>query len=443
MQVIMVAVTSSSALLLAIVLLSTPAASYRYEADADVFESDERVDSSGSGFPKLFGSRSRKSKAAPAPAGAATVLDQWPYPTPAPTPGEPEVDRKSAAGDEEYVDAREGDVADWKEEEEELDAGDDADFTSWPLCPECGEMLGRLLQGLREAGYVKSSLWVGPVLRVELNQPDLYGEIATKSRLPRMWKLTKRLKFTVKLIRGDKVAVNAEGLSMWGPEQALELYKKVLEKRGLDGQACVGSFEDFGCIKAEMDAAKKFLDSEWDTSISKDGRKITRVMATLYSSSMKRMLWLFGMSDKLPTFFYSLITAIPRKIETFEFEGGAVSAASVMDPAHPSFAELTRLNLFEKAQVMSAKSLLETSKAMLDRAQSQAPSGSNLARMLAFGSPTIQPSMKEKGIAAGDPAMIGNLMAWCKKSEPGSDPQCEGKDPGRVSWGSKWPATME
>merc|ERR1719313_1370877 len=63
--------------------------------------------------------------------------------------------------------------------------------------------------------------------------------------------------------------------------------------------------------------------------------------------------------------------------------------------------------------------------------------------MMSFGNPATRGDMKRMGFKAGEPTLIGNLMAWCAGSLPGSDPECNGKTPGRVAWGPSIPAAMD
>jgi hypothetical protein len=299
-------------------------------------------------------------------------------------------------------------------------------------------MLGRLLQGIKDAGYLKSSAWLDNTLVIELTSDTIYGQIASRSRVPCMWKVDKNLRFTISRV-DRKTLVSVEGLSLWGAAQALKAYQEALEVVGLDGSTCVGSLEDWTCIQKEIAAAGGYLDIDWELSIKRDNRKVTKVMKTMYGGAP---YWALKAANKWPTVFYSVVTATPKRITGFEFENGMVSAIAAPDTAHPDFDSYQRLNLFEKSTIMGAKSLLDCPKSLFDMAVSKAQSGMNLAMMLSSGNPMTHGPMTKMGIHAGDPAKIGNLMAWCAGSRPGSDPQCQGSTPGRVAWGPEVPEAM-
>lgn len=300
-------------------------------------------------------------------------------------------------------------------------------------------MLGPFLQGIQKAGFLKSASWQNQTLKVKLNSDTLYGEIATRSRVPLMWKVDKGLNFRVSKT-DEKTVVDVEGLSIWSSAQALSIYQQALNAANLEGSSCHGSLQNWTCIKTEIEAAGKYLDIDWAKRMTKDNRKVTNVLNFMMSSAQQN--WALKVSNKWPTVFYSIITTVPRKIVSFEFQNGKVSAVAALDETHPASADYERLHLFEKAEIMGARSLLDTPKMLFNMAVSQATSGMNLAMMLSSGNPMTRGSMKKKGIEAGDPHKIGNLMGWCKGSAPGSDPKCQGGTPGRVAWGPNLPENM-
>merc|ERR1719507_763951 len=74
--------------------------------------------------------------------------------------------------------------------------GNFQDFQSWAAqhCRDCNKIFGSLIQGVIDAGYLqKSSIsWDQNVLQVQLDHENLYGEMATKSRVPLAWTLKKK-----------------------------------------------------------------------------------------------------------------------------------------------------------------------------------------------------------------------------------------------------------
>lgn len=329
-----------------------------------------------------------------------------------------------------------------KQDRSSVEIAGNVNFTFWPGCQECSTMLGRLLQGIDDAGYLRSATWENNVLTAKLTSDSgnaIFGQIASRSRVPLMWKVDKRLTFTI-ANTAAKTSVSVEGLSLWGSAQAFSVYQGALKNANLDGSTCVGSLADWTCIQKEIEAAGKYLDHKWWEKIENDSRKVTIVMKTMYGGAP---YWALKAANKWPTVFYSIITTTPRRITSFEFEDGMVSAVGEPDETHPAFADYQRLNLFEKSSIMGAKSLLDCPKNLFEMAISKAQSGMNLAMMLSSGNRMTRGPMMERGIEPGHPTKIGNLMAWCKDSPPGSDPQCSGSTPGRVAWGPGLPNAMD
>lgn len=311
-------------------------------------------------------------------------------------------------------------------------------FETWAKqeCPDAGLLLGSLIGGVNEANFLESSTWSSSehVFEAVLTVDHLYGEIAASSRVPIMWKLDKHLKFAFTK-EGGKVTVTNDGLGTQPPTQGLDFYEAAMKKAGLDGADCV---EDMDCIQAEMDAAGKYLNDEWKKVIKKDKRKITRVLKTSYDSTM--IYYAVNAKGEWPKIFYSMISPRPARFTQFVFEGGECYAVTEADMGSPLISKYEKYHLSKKSSAMGIKSLRDAA-STIGMATKFARSGMNFAKMVAYGQgETYRQTMRDIGVSAGDPAAIANLFSYCKGSQPGTDPKCKDKKPGRLSWS---PTPME
>jgi len=276
-------------------------------------------------------------------------------------------------------------------------------------------MLTPLLQGLSDANFLSDFSWSGNVLTVHLKS-DLYGQIATGSRVPSMWKVKKTLQFTV-VTEGAKTIVHVEGLSLWGAGQSIELYKKAMTYAGRDGSSC----SDSSCVAQEISAAGKYLQDKW-SDFKGSPKKVTNILKSAsYASTFSPLYILVKSLGLWPNIFYGMLLSAPNKVKAFTFEHGKVSMAVVPDDEHPKFQEYKKLHIFEKGDAMR-QLLLQSSKSVIEKGLHHAESATNLVLALTDGYP-------------GERSSIAKLMTLCPGAAPGTDPKCSGSVPGRVAWG--------
>merc|ERR1719195_1751442 len=146
----------------------------------------------------------------------------------------------------------------------DLEANGLSEFKAWAAgnCPGCS-LFGSLIEGVNDAGFMsESSCTWNPdenTLQAKLDSDHLYGEIASKSRVPAFWKLDKTLRFTFSK-EADKTVVTSQGLGNVPSKQGLELYKAGLKEAKLNGKDCV---DDAECIQKERKAMGNYLKSNW------------------------------------------------------------------------------------------------------------------------------------------------------------------------------------
>lgn len=321
-----------------------------------------------------------------------------------------------------------------------LETNDLSSFKTWAAsnCPGCS-LFASLVEGVIEAGFLKESscTWNQDkhTLGAKLDSDHLYGEIASKSRVPVFWKLDKTLSLTFSK-EADKTIVTSQGLGTVPSKQALEMYKAGLKEAKLNGKDCV---DDEECIKDERKAMGNYLKSNWK-KIKKDDRKITKILKTSYANlAMYAAIQAKGDWPKIMT---SWVLPAPAKITSFVFEAGHVYAMTEDDTAHPQSNEYKELHLKQKSDKAGLKSLIDA-KDSLSMAIKAAKSGMNFGMMMAYGGSLADRSMLDGiGIHGGDPEAIANMFSFCKGSTPGEDPKCKGSTPGRVAWGDHMPASM-
>jgi len=319
-----------------------------------------------------------------------------------------------------------------------LEASALVEFKNWAAgnCPGCA-IFGSLIEGVIEAGFLKESscTWNQNTLQAELDSDHLYGEIASRSRVPAFWKLDKTLKFTFSK-NGDKTVVTSQGLGTQPPKQGLDFYKAALKEANLKGKDCV---DDPECIQKERDAMGKYLKSNWK-KIKKDKRKITKLLKTTYDNFV--IYGIVNAKGDWPKIMYSWVLPAPAKITSFVFEAGHVYATTEPDTENVLNNEYQEFNLKQKSDKAGLKSLVDA-KNSLSLAIKHAKSGMNFGMMMAYGGSLDDKSiLQDIGIHGGDPEAIANMFRFCKGSTPGEDPKCKGSTPGRVSWSPQMPASM-
>lgn len=314
--------------------------------------------------------------------------------------------------------------------------------------PEVGALLGPLLEGIQQAGLLNlesASFNKKPskaVLTVRTTSEDpIIGEIASKSRVPVAWKVQETLTFDIDQSVGSDIVVQVSGLGTQPSAQGLALYETAMKEANIDPKACDGT--DMECIKAEMNAAGKFLlNKDWGrfvnyNRIKEAPGKLSKVLVTTFGKNAIYMA--INVKGEWPKIFYSMITATPLKITSFTFQSGTVYANSELDPSGD--ARYSEYHLLEKSSMMGEKSMKDA-KATMQVAEKFARSGMAFAKMLAFGKESSREEMHNIGLTrAAEPSALQNLFSLCELN-PGKgegateDPQCSGKQKGRVWWGS-------
>jgi len=311
-------------------------------------------------------------------------------------------------------------------------------FGTWAdkACPDANLILGSLLKGIQDAGMLKKGSWKqeGNILEAWLVSDPLYGETASASRLPMMWKLDGHLKFTF-TVNSNKCVVATEGMRISSSAQSMELYKAAMKAKGIDGSTCDGEAK---CLQEEVDAAGVYLKKNWK-KMKKSMGKITEILKTSYD---KTVIYLaLKAAGEWPGFFYAMICGGPGIITSIVFEDGKVYADSGPDVDSPIYPEAAKYHFYEKAELQMMKSLL-TSKSTLATAEKAARSGINFAKFVGYVKTSTEEREKMGDVIKADPAAIANLFTFCKGSTPGKDPACKGKTPGRVAWSSEIPKLM-
>lgn len=312
-------------------------------------------------------------------------------------------------------------------------------FKAWAAdnCPDCDLIFGSLIEGVMKAGFLKESscTWNQNTLQAKLDSDVLYGEIASASRVPVMWKLDQTLSFTFSK-EGDKTFVTSNGIGTQPPKQSMDLYKNAMKEASLKGTDCI---DDDSCIKAEIEAAGKYLKNSWK-KIKKDDRKIRKVLMTMYDATSIYLT--VKAKGQWPTIMYSLATPVPLTLTNFTFEDGHVYAGSTPDTKNSLYKDYNELHLDSKSSKMGLKSLMDA-KHTLSIAVQMAKSGMNFAMMMAYGRDENYRSVLQKiDVHGAQPKAIANMFSFCEGSTPGQDPKCKGSTPGRVAWSSQIPVSM-
>jgi len=321
------------------------------------------------------------------------------------------------------------------------------EFMNWSAtnCKECGDLFGSLIAGVNEAGLLEYTHWEDNVLTADMKNDDVYGEIASSSRVPVAWKLSQQVKFNFGLIEGFPYRVETTGVSTVPSAQALHLYKEAMAYGNLDPAACV---DDIECIKLEMDACWAHMEANWKSNlkIKSAAGKISKILGNSYDSF--KIYSAIKLSGEWPKTYYALITAAPLLIDSFTLSKTPngevrVEASSSPDMTSLHSAEIQKLNLVAKSVLMGKKSLYDARNTMAI-AERAARSGINFAKMLSYGNPEVKPEMIRGGITAADPDAIKNLFSRCVKSKGAMpvDPPCKGSTPGRVAWSESPGITM-
>lgn len=345
--------------------------------------------------------------------------------------------------------------------------GQDA-LDAFKAVPEVGKLLGNLIDGIQQAGLLDLAAASYDTPEPEPSNPTLtlktstgeaiFGEIASKSRVPVAWKVQPTLTFQIQRSpdAGGETRVAVTGLGTHPSKQGLALYEAAMQAANpkIDPAVCKGT--DMACIQEEMKAAGAYLLKttggwaskkypNYDAIKDADG-KVGKVLKTAFGNT--KIYFAVQAKGEWPKIFYSMITAAPLQITSFVFTGGKVYAESEPDP--DADAKYTDYHLVAKSNMMGKKSMKDA-KTTMALAEGFAKSGMAFAKMLAFGKGEIRSEMEGIGLTAAKPDALGNLFALCEKNlnsgteGDGStqDPQCTGKDVGRVWWGTSTGVAFE
>lgn len=312
------------------------------------------------------------------------------------------------------------------------------------VTPNAGKLIGDLLNGISQAGYLESSTWASPTLTATLNQPHLYGEIASQTRIPVYWSLDKELTFTVseESVAGTPVATVAmTGVHSEPCAQGIGLYEDFMDEAGLQRTQ---NNTDAISLKEETSAALAYLEAHfWDNkngrrSMKKQDGKISKILLTSYDT--RKFRWTVG--KEFATIFYEMSTVVPSTMRSFQFfesngQGRVLANTEEWIKPEGNDDRYRQYNFRKKSEGMGAQSMLNAKNTMRI-AEMLLPHDVglclNYARMMAYGNSAERPSMESAGIEAGSPDAIANLLSFCEGSTPGTDPQCTGGTPGRVAW---------
>lgn len=327
------------------------------------------------------------------------------------------------------------------------------DFETWAATNKVGglaKIIGSLIRGVKKADNPFAGVvWSPPSdgkaeLKLQLNVDNLYGEIATPSRLPTMWVLAKEVTFRFLSTESYKTA-HVSGLAIGSSAQALELYKAVLQskfckKKGCNPTKCEGSYESIPpCLQAEVEAAGEYLNANWK-QMQKDPRKITAVLQTSYGKG-----WLFRKTVNMFSpgiwgkTFYNMIISGTSQVTAFTLLPGDLVALS---QKHIEVHGSEALHMKSKSDTMGLNTLRSVA-TNLGKAKSFASSGTNLGLSLNYGDPIRRKLMMENvpPLPAGELKVIAKILTHCEKESLG---QCVGSsEPGRLHWTEDVPATMK
>lgn len=350
------------------------------------------------------------------------------------------------------------------------------------------QFFGTLVQGLKKVAPKEIEVTASDDT-VTVNIQDagqLFGEVATKSRLPLEWVLDHELVITNAehgaagaVRRGAPgagrltLAVDVKGLHFWPAKEGVDMTDEYLT--GVKG-ACTldalkakpGVFDK--CVEAEISAfyAKPAKSSGWThkAKVYYDNGHNGKT-GSLLAAIPDQIMWKFLSKREAGKVAYSLATMTPKTIDRLVFnEAGVAAVTSLYDGEnfYKNEEEKAKYVLnFYRASAMGIRSLVEaTSRKIpgygdgLTVATKFANSGMNFAKMSVWGDslndvppcptcsaigPEVRQALQDAGITQTHHQMaehkdILNLVSVCEKVKDG-DPQCSGSARGRVNWTSK------
>jgi hypothetical protein len=349
-------------------------------------------------------------------------------------------------------------------------------------CPDAGRVVGALVKGLKDASFLEEGHYFfdesGTVLKVSLYYPKLYGEIASKSKVPVMWVLDQNLQFTMKQVSPTITTVDVVGMGLAPPRQGLELYEEaMLYEAGNDHRCSAAEVEEITareqdpnrnlelhpCILKEIKAVEAFVPQHWD-KVREEGikGKLDVIMGNTYGDWKVIRPALKG-AGEIGKVFYSLFTAMPSQFKTFTFSTEAPTGVKVTVDQPPEWEGNAKHQLRPKVDSVSPKSLADAvtkkipcfpnfwkSCTSISLAETFSRSGMAFAEMAAWGQFgdvltrewTKDPHMAEVGA-------LMNMFSFCAKGATPAAPAtvdaaCEGSSTvGRVSWAPKPGALMQ
>jgi len=335
-------------------------------------------------------------------------------------------------------------------------------FEAWAAsnCPDCGTVLSTLLRGVEQAGFLDTASFEDESLKVKLKEPQLYGEVASPSKVLVMWKLDQSMTFNITK-KSDEVHISIEGLHALPPAQSKELYNAALSKAGLDGGKC----KELECMQTEIKAMNDYVKDHADELKAKP-KKISILFNKAYGSSLARagmnMAKMFTSAANWGQVLYAFCVAMsPIKFQSFTFQGGLMSAKWEEDYGSDFY---VANHFAEKRQVLQEIELAMGKKIGISPAtaarleswgKSLAPGmmSTSMVVLDALMDSDVKPYKKEMMAEFGftdewiqsrrpKPKLVAKLMSFCAASVPGEDPPCKGKTPGRVSWGPNIPGNF-
>lgn len=286
-----------------------------------------------------------------------------------------------------------------------------------PICADCALVMSTLIEGITNAGFLKSISWNHPTLEATLMKETLYGMIPYKSKIDDSWVLQSPLRFTVNQ-SSEVTKVLVEGMKTTVPAKQTETYKAVLEEAGLP-KDCGTSTVNKECYTNERNAALSYLKKHWSSMKYAEDRG-SKGMQLIYGNMAAYMaVKAFKGDEAFGDIFWSGLTNFDsnRVVRSFSFSSGKVIAENEPDQLHPAnrFAEEYRIP--EKRKIAEA----------VQEEEIGDMSAPNYVEMFQAGSAK---EAKDPLKSGGKASVLAKLFVLCTEGED----QCTGKKPGRVMW---------
>lgn len=334
-------------------------------------------------------------------------------------------------------------------------------------CSDAGMLIGGLVKGVQDAGYMENfNFDENGKLTVDLTSDQLFGELATTSKVPVMWNLAKQTTFEIEEGSTDKQTVlSMEGVAIMPPAQGLAVYKTAVPEEMRCSDADMEQIREsiaagtnvktvHPCLLREMKAAGDSLSAYYKGSVKETDpsgwKKIDWILKATYGNPKMAMppASLF-LAKEWPKIFYSLLLATPSKITKLTFNTEIPKGVMATTEQNYEWAGEQMHGMVTKSSAMAVKSIADALKINIpfvgggiDFAEGAARSGMAFAEMLAWGEHTagLEAIWKKKP-HMGSADALTNMFSWCEKGATPfaertntDDPKCMGKDIGRVSW---------